>query len=195
MKYYKPVDQITDEERAALFPIVLQEHNPAWKDWYAKEKNILTRLVGVGNIARISHYGSTAVPGLLAKPTIDILLEITDGANVDTLISNLENAGYVCIKQPKVPCSPSPSLMFLKGYTPLGFAEKVYHIHVRYYGDWDELYFRDYLITHSDIAAEYAALKQKLQKEYEYDRDGYTEAKGEFIKATTEKAKKETEIA
>jgi len=73
--------------------------------------------------------------------------------------------------------------MFLKGYTSTGFAEKVYHIHVRYPGDWDELYFSDYLIAHPETAAEYAALKTKLHKNFKHNRDGYTEAKTAFIRA------------
>lgn len=93
---------------------------------------------------------------------------------------------------------PPPHLMFLKGYTPTGFAEKVYHIHVRYQpqevscgGDWDELYFRDYLVAHPEIAEEYAALKRRLFKEFEFNRDGYTDAKSAFIKEVTRKAKED----
>jgi GrpB-like predicted nucleotidyltransferase (UPF0157 family) len=85
--------------------------------------------------------------------------------------------------------TPPPHLMFLKGYLPHGFAEKVYHIHIRYHDDWDELCFRDYLIAHPEAAAEYAALKRRLFKDYEHDRDGYTEAKGAFIKEIIRKSK------
>lgn len=67
----------TDEERRArIYPVILSEYNPAWPEWYAEEKTNLERLVGIENIARISHFGSTFVPGLTAKPTIDILLEM-----------------------------------------------------------------------------------------------------------------------
>lgn len=88
--------------------------------------------------------------------------------------------------------TPPPHLLFLNGYTPTGFAKKVYHIHVRYPGDWDELYFRDYLIAHPETATEYAALKHCLLKDYEHDRNGYTKAKTEFIRNVTEKVRKET---
>lgn len=54
---------------------------------------------------------------------------------------------------------------------------------MRYPGDWDEVYFRDYLIAHPETTAEYAALKSKLKDSFEHDRDGYTDAKGEFIRA------------
>ena len=184
----KPLNQVTDEERARLFPIILSPYNPTWPQWFLKEKEILLRLVGSSNIARISHYGSTSVPGLIAKPTVDILLEINDGTDIKGLINSLPDPEYICLNPPTTPSEP-PHLMFLKGYTSTGFAEKIYHIHVRYLGDWDELYFRDYLITHPEKAAEYAALKIKLHRNFKYNRDGYTDAKTAFIRSVTEKAK------
>ncbi|MHC1695880.1 MAG: GrpB family protein [Eubacteriales bacterium] len=122
---------------------MLSEYNPALPEWYAEEKINLERLIGTESIARMSHFGSTSVPGLMAKPTIDILLEIKDDANVKKLMDALSSPEYICLNPPYIPTSP-PHLMFLKGYLLDGFAEKVYHIHVRYFGDWDELYFRDY---------------------------------------------------
>lgn len=126
------------------------------------------------------------MPGLIAKPTIDILLEITLGTTPETLKSQLEAGGYIFSPQPD---KPTPHMMFMKGYTPNGFADKVYHIHIRYSGNWDELYFRDYLIEHPDIAKEYGILKMSLLKQYRYNRDGYTEAKGDFIRKITTIAK------
>ncbi len=78
-----------------------------------------------------------------------------------------------------------------KGYTKEGFAEKVYHIHIRYAGDNDELYFRDYLNEHPDIAKEYEALKLGLWKKYEHNRNAYTDAKTDFIRRWTQEARKE----
>ena len=184
----KPLSQMTGKERAKLFPIILNEYNPAWPEWYIDEKANLERHIAAENIVRISHYGSTAIPGLLAKPTVDILLEIHETADVEKLIASLPPPEYICLNPPSIPSQP-PHLMFLKGYTNTGFAEKVYHIHVRYPGDWDELYFRDYLIAHPETAAEYADLKRKLHQEFEFDRDGYTEAKGTLINEITRKAR------
>ena len=182
----------TDQERQArIYPVIISAYNPAWAEWYAEEKANLERLIGAENIARISHFGSTSVPGLTAKPTVDILLEIKEDANVSKLIDALPSPEYICLNPPDMP-TPPPHLMLLKGYLPDGFAEKVYHIHVRYHGDPDELYFRDYLVAHPETAAEYAALKRRLLKEYEHDRDGYTEAKTEFIRNVTQKAREET---
>lgn len=63
-------------------------------------------------------------------------------------------------------------------------------MHVRYPDDWDELFFRDYLIAHPETATEYAALKSKLRKDFEFDRDGYTDAKTAFIRTVIAKARK-----
>ena len=183
-------DQETDKERQArIYPIILSEYNPAWAEWFVQERMNLERLIGIENIVQISHFGSTSVPGLAAKPTVDILLEIRKEANVSKLIDALSLPEYICLNPPDMP-TPPPHLVFLKGYTPTGFADKVYHIHVRYPGDWDELYFRDYLIAHPETVSKYAALKTKLHKDFEHDRDGYTKAKTAFIREVTEKARK-----
>lgn len=188
----KSLDQEIDEERRTrIYPVILSEYNPAWPKWYAEEKANLERLIGTKDIARISHYGSTSVPGLIAKPTVDILLEINKDTDINKLITALPSPEYICLNEAALTLpTPPPHLMFLKGYLPDGFAEKVYHIHVRNIGDWNELYFRDYLIDHPETAAEYAALKVKLHKDFEYDRDGYTDAKSAFVRAVTEKARK-----
>ena len=178
-----------DQRRARIYPIILSEYNPAWPEWYVEEKANLERLIGADNIARISHFGSTSVPGLTAKPTVDILLEIKEDTDIEELIAALPSPEYICLRREGNSLSEHDLVMILKGYLSDGFAEKVYHIHVRYSGDYDELYFRDYLITHPEAAAGYAALKRGLLTNYEHDRDGYTDAKGEFIKEITEKAR------
>ena len=77
------------------------------------------------------------------------------------------------------------------GYTPQGFADKVYHIHLRYQGDHDELYFRDYLRNHAQVAKAYEALKLALWSQYEHNRDAYTDAKTDFIQTWTRQARQE----
>ena len=81
-------------------------------------------------------------------------------------------------------------ISFNKGYTEDGFAERVFHLHLRYTGDNDELYFRDYLIEHSAAAKEYEELKLKLWKKYEHNRDAYTDAKTELVRRYTEMARR-----
>jgi len=76
-----------------------------------------------------------------------------------------------------------------KGYTEAGFAERVFHVHLRNFGDTDEIFFRDFLRTNEDIAERYEALKLELCKRYEFDRDAYTAAKSEFVLKLTRIAK------
>jgi GrpB-like predicted nucleotidyltransferase (UPF0157 family) len=125
---------------------------------------------------------------LIAKPTIDILVEIKDDTDIEKFISNMQSVGYIYSEQPN---NPAPHMMFMKGYTPQGFKGQVFHVHVRYSGDWDELYFRDYLLAHPEIADEYGKLKMELKKKYERDRDGYTYAKTDFIGRITKLARAE----
>ena len=80
---------------------------------------------------------------------------------------------------------------FNRGYTNNGFAERVFHLHLRYVGDNDELYFRDYMNEHPEIAKQYENLKLSLWKQYEHDRDGYTAAKTSFIRQYTECARRD----
>lgn len=183
------LDEMTDEERARLFPVILSEYKPEWQERYLQEKAAVARAVGSPNIVRISHIGSTAVPGLLAKPTINILVEIKNDADTAALIAAMQRKGYRYLEQPQ---KPPPHMMFIKGYTEQGFKGQAFHVHVRYGGDWDELYFRGYLLAHPETAAEYARLKQELKEKYEYDRDGYTEAKTDFIQRITALGREET---
>ena len=178
---------MTDEERAALFPIILSEYNPAWQKWYAEEKERLTTFFGSDKVVRVEHIGSTAVPGLMAKPTVDILLEVSENTDVDDLVASVPASEYICLRQQTIPTNDL--VLFIKGYTPSGFAEKVFHVHVRNPGDWDEIHFRDYLLAHPEAADAYSILKRKLKEKYEHDRDGYTGAKGEFVQAVTRRSK------
>jgi len=114
----------------------------------------------------------------MAKPTVDILLEIADDTDVDKLIGILEKNGYIGMTER----SRNPlDLTLVKGYTEDGFADRVFHLHVRHFGDWNELYFRDYLRENKDVAHQYRDLKINLKEQYKYNRDAYTNAKSEFI--------------
>lgn len=183
-----PLQEMTNEELWVLFPIILSEHRAEWTKFYEQEKDTIISALGTKNISRINHIGSTSVPGLIAKPTIDILLEIPTDADIPSLTAALISAGYICNTQPN---NPAPHLMFMKGYTPQGFRGQAVHLHVRFPGDWDELYFRDYLRSHPETAKSYGKLKQNLQLRYEHDRDAYTEAKTDFIQEATRLARKE----
>ncbi|MCF8009378.1 MAG: GrpB family protein [Halanaerobiales bacterium] len=184
----KNLSELTLEELWELFPIILDVHNPEYKKWYLKEKENIEKVVGTNKIERINHIGSTAVEGLIAKPIVDILLEVDYNTDINNLKLRLENSGWRLMSSEE---ETDLKLSFNKGYTPDGFAEKVFHLHLRFLGDWDELYFRDFLKMHKGIAKKYGELKQKLKRQYEHNRDGYTEAKTAFIKKWTNQARKE----
>ena len=137
----------------------------------------------IPQIERISHIGSTAIFSIWAKPIIDILVEIPKKSNLSVYKNLITHSGYICMSESE------KGLSFNKGYTDNGFSERVFHLHVRYTGDNNELYFRDYLNEFPDIAKEYEKLKLSLWKEYEHDRDAYTNAKTKFVKHYTEQAK------
>lgn len=82
-------------------------------------------------------------------------------------------------------------MKFNKGYAEDGFAKRVFHLHLRVTGDHDDLYFRDYLNDQPDIAKKYENLKLSLWKQYEFDRDGYTSMKTDFVHKYTQIALEE----
>ena len=184
----RKLSEMSLDELWNLFPIILKEHNPCYKEWYENEKENILTYISCEDIYRINQIGSTAVTALVAKPTIDILLELNIRCDISQLIITLKDNGWILMSSEY---TPKMKLSFNKGYTPNGFAKKVYHLHVRYLDNWSELYFRDYLIDHSEIADEYGRLKMRLWKKYEHNRDGYTEAKSDFINKYSEKAKLE----
>lgn len=183
----KSLSEMSLEELWALFPIILRNYNPEWPQWYQEEEQLLLKVFSQ-KLVRIQHIGSTSVPGLMAKPTIDILLEASADCSPEELRGLGGQCGYVAMAESS---QGAYRLDMCKGYTPEGFAERVYHLHIRYEGDWDEPYFNEYLRRHPEKAAEYVALKVELQKLYEHNRDAYTGAKGKFVRECTIAARKE----
>lgn len=180
----KKQNELTDlslGELWQLFPIILTAHQDCWADWYREEAELLKK--ELSSVQRISHIGSTAIEGIWAKPTIDMLVEVPKEEKLANLKGAIERCGYICMAE------NSLRIDFNKGYTLKGFAERVFHLHLRDEGDNDELYFRDYLRANTAAAKEYERLKLDLWKQYEYDRDAYTLFKGELIKQNTEKGK------
>lgn len=166
-----------------LFPIVLVAHSPHWKEWADYEIKHLSECL-FAFCPQISHIGSTAIPFIKAKPIIDILVEVPSGADWGRLRVILESSGYICM-------SVAESRMsFNKGYTPTGYADKVFHVHIHLVGDNDEIFFRDYLLAHPEMAKQYETLKLSLLPKFTHNRDGYTEAKTEFIESIISKRKK-----
>lgn len=179
------LSELSLEELWMLFPITLAPHNPEWKEWASTEMTYINSLLSEFN-HKIFHIGSTAVPGIVAKPIIDILVLIPFSDDWEKIIEKLEMNGYILMSR------SDHRMSFNKGYTPKGYADKVYHIHFHIPGDDDEIIFRDHLLSHHDDALAYERLKLSLLPEFKNDRDGYTLAKSNFIMSIIEKAKNVT---
>lgn len=181
----KDLSEMTLEELWELFPIFLVEHDDRWEVYYDEIEKELTRLLSDQHVVRISHIGSTAVQEIWAKNIVDVMVEIPENNSMKDVARILEQNGFTIMS------AEANRISLNKGYTENGFADKVYHIHLRYTGDNDELFFRDYLNDHTDVAKEYEALKLRLWKQYEHNRDAYTNAKTDFITKWTAEAQKE----
>lgn len=174
------------EELWVLFPIALVAPKPeTWAWLYEKMRDRLADTLQDFGVSRISHIGSTAVPGIWAKDIVDVLVEFEPGADLAAAARALEATGLIVM-------SSTPLRVSLNyGYTSEGFADHVYHVHLRHAGDNDELYFRDYLRDHPRAAAAYEERKKRLAREFRHNRDAYTEAKTNFVREWTEQAKRE----
>ena len=181
----KELSDMTLEELWELFPIFLVEHDEAWRQQYEEIEGRLNELLSDCAVERVSHIGSTAVDGIRAKDIVDVMVELPSQSELEKAAERLERSGFTMMS------NEGERISLNLGYTKDGFAEKVYHVHLRHVGDNDELYFRDYLNAHPQTAKEYETLKLRLWKRFEHDRDAYTEAKTEFIKAVTAKAREE----
>lgn len=182
MPNIRRLEDMSLDELWMLFPIVLEPHNPQWISW-ADEEIALLRSILAPISATYHHIGSTAVRGIMAKPIVDIIIAVESPAELPVIKDKLIAHGYICMSESR------DRISLNKGYTPQGYAERVFHIHLRLIGDIDEIYFRDYLREHDDVAQAYEALKVELADMYKHDRDAYTAAKSKFVNHYTKLAK------
>jgi len=165
-------------------PVVIADYDPTWPVLFQLEK---ARILGAlaGQSASVEHIGSTAVPGLAAKPIIDILVGVSDLHTADACVPFLVALGYTYSREQE-------EAMPERRYLDRADADGSYHLHlVAIGGDFwrRHLAFRDYLRSHPQVAADYERLKRSLAERYRHDREGYTDAKTEFIRTVEEKAR------
>ena len=151
------------------------KYNPDWMQEFNAESKALQRQLG-GVINHIHHIGSTAVPGLMAKPIIDILLEVNSLTELDHQSYKMESLGYEVMGE-----------FGIKGrrYFRKGGDHRTHQIHAFEAGDPNlirHLAFRDYLIEHPAVAAEYGALKLKIAERCHNDIEKYGDGKDAFVK-------------
>ena len=190
------VSELTPEEFQKAFPIELKDVIPEYAEWYEEAKSAILNVTGSCDVVRINHIGSSAIPDIKAKPMIDILMEIRNNCDVDKLVDSLKTIGFgteVAMRKD----NPFEYLL-AKGMTVRGFEEKVYLLHIRYLGDWSELYFRDYLLDNPDIAKEYSDLKEQILDDIQSGKiermpkgqpNGYSMAKLDCVKRISEEAR------
>ena len=181
---------LTEEQIGKLFPIRIMPYNSDWKMIFEQEKSLLISVLSENLTINVEHIGSTAVDGLAAKPTIDILIEVSTLNNdiKQVIIQKLEIIGY----QNMYNAEKDNKMTLGKGYNENYLYTHTYHVHIREKGDTkqDEIYFRDYLCQNSDARNEYEKLKYELAQKYKFNREDYTKAKTEFIIRITEQQKK-----
>ncbi len=161
-----------------------------WQTMFTDEEERLRSMLPRDLIGRIEHFGSTAVPGLDAKPIIDMLVEVNDlVATRRRIMPILLDADYDYIWRPTHGEDGPPwYAWFIKRDSLTG--ARTHHIHMVEpdFEHWDRLAFRDYLRTHSVVAGEYATLKHRLAAEHRRDRAAYTDGKAAFVQRITEEA-------
>jgi GrpB-like predicted nucleotidyltransferase (UPF0157 family) len=152
-------------------------HDPTWPDRFAAERTRIVAALGT-TARRVDHIGSTAVPGLAAKPIIDIDLSVPDPDDEPSYLPALERAGYrLRVRQP--------------GHRMVRTEARDVHVHVCAEGsEWERrhLLFRDWLRRDAADRASYAALKRELAAREWPDMNAYADAKGALITEITARA-------
>jgi GrpB-like predicted nucleotidyltransferase (UPF0157 family) len=179
-------------QRAVREDVALVPHDPRWPALFREEKDHLLSCLPRKFLGPIEHFGSTAVPGLTAKPIIDMLVEVKDLQAARAQIAPiLEGQGYDYFWRPTHGDDGPPFYAwFIKRERGTGI--RTHHVHMvesHFAEHWDRLLFRDYLIEHPDLAKKYASLKSHLATVFPNDRVGYTRGKTEFVVKVTERAK------
>jgi|SRR5437016_9341069 len=163
-------------------PVHVVPYDASWPTLFERERAILEPALAPWLGGPIEHVGSTAVPGLAAKPVIDIMAGVKDLAESRDAFPVVSDLGYVYFPYRSEAmhwfCKPSPSF-------------RTHHLHLVPFCSrlWIErLAFRDYLRRNPATAREYAELKQGWAKQHEFDREAYTQAKEPFIRQVVERA-------
>ncbi len=168
-------------------PIIIADYDPRWPAIFEEEKARIIEAIGEW-LTDIQHVGSTSVPGLASKPIVDIMPGLKSLDDTPRVVAGMESLGYRYI--PEYEDQLPERRYFHRPFGSEHWHNRLFHVHaVQTTSEFwrRHLAFRDYLRTHPEASAEYAALKRRLATEYGTDREGYTEAKTEFIRGIEEK--------
>jgi GrpB-like predicted nucleotidyltransferase (UPF0157 family) len=173
---------LTDEESLAAAineEVHLRAHDPAWARTFDLER-VRLHALSPGTFLGIEHIGSTAVAGLPAKPIVDILAGVASLDGVEDLIDHLCDNGYT------TSIEFNATLIDRKWLMRWRDGHRTHHLHIVEFGGapWhDRLAFRDALRSDPETARRYAELKADLAARHASDREAYTDAKAEFVRA------------
>jgi GrpB-like predicted nucleotidyltransferase (UPF0157 family) len=165
-----------------LRQITVVPYDPKWPDLFQEEADELAAIFG-DEVVAIHHIGSTAIPGIHAKPIIDILVEVQDIERIDAFNQEITRRGYL----PKGEFGIRGRRFFIKGTEE----SRTHHIHVFQTDDAEperHLTFRDYMRAHPEEARAYGRLKQELARRFPNNIDSYMAGKNDLIKETERKA-------
>lgn len=171
-----------DHHHIGLQPgmVAIHDYDPYWAMLFDQERELLERALG-SLVVDIQHVGSTAVPGLPAKPIIDIAVGVVQLALVPSLIAPLETLAYRYHGEHGV----AGRHFFSRG-TPTTHHLHVIEVHSQ---RWlNMMLFRDYLRQHEHVLHHYASLKRTLALQFPDDRTSYQDGKGDFIISTIQQA-------
>ncbi len=183
-------DSLQDRIRAAIREeIAIVPYNPEWRNWFENEAKFLRRVLPKSLIIRIEHFGSTAIPGLAAKPIIDMLIEVNSlDETKKHIVSILKSKDYDYFWRPPFNDDAPPEKWYAWFIKRDSKGRRTHHLHMVEADSklWDRLYFRDYLREFPDATKLYQELKLSLAEKYPNDRIAYSEGKTEFIVPLTE---------
>jgi GrpB-like predicted nucleotidyltransferase (UPF0157 family) len=177
-------------ERVLRDEISIVPYDPNWPRMFADERNHLLGRLPLEMIGRIEHFGSTAVPGMAAKPIVDMLVEVRSLEETKSrIVPVLEAEGYDYFWRPTHGDEGPPFYAWFIKRDANGV--RTHHIHMveNDFAHWERLLFRDYLIEHPEVASEYAALKVRLARDCANDRVAYTNGKTDYVVRVTQVAK------
>lgn len=169
-------------ERALHERVEIVPYDPAWPGLFAAEAAHLRALLPAELIGRIEHFGSTAVPGLAAKPIVDMLVEVRSMEDVVQHIApTLRREGYEFFWRDRERGLPGIAYAWFIKRDAAG--RRTHHIHCLEPGssEWERLLFRDHLRAHPEAARAYGELKQRIAAEHPDDRVAYAKAKTDFV--------------
>ena len=182
------LESLTAEDWGNLFPIKISPYNPKWPILFKEEQELIRNALFYLTNLQVAHFGSTAVPGLQAKDTIDILVDIQNSELFSKqIIDSMNEIGYHYFLQQG---DEADYMVFGKGYNLEGKKEQTFHVHMSSANHpiWDRIYFRDFLRENPETAMDYTNLKIQLAKKYEKKRLEYRIAKTDFVTRITKKA-------